>query len=408
MALSPNLIAALVGAGVISGGPPFVPTQPQLVANFTGIKNGTFVQMGTGNVRALGRSQHRSGRVRAKNLRFLDTLVYLGTNGVESSSATINTLKRAIEIGGVTTQALYAGLSSIDIAGSAQALSDIIGAIELPPDTDFFARWEKTVALDTQSLIAHALVGPGTGQGFRTPGASQLLGTGSMNSSGTSAGPQFWPDGIFGVPVSPMSAVGIIGDSVGNYREDANSGSGGGAWARALNDILGSAVPWMKQTQNGHTFGNASFANAPLQKAQLQYVTDVFIELSTNSMPASGTVAARLASLQAGWLDIANGCRAIIGPYGKRLRVHFFDMIKRDAYELDATQHDTRLAYNAWGAAFADGKADAYYPTDSVVTVPVGSDGIHPAQAVHVQIASDVIVPGYIPFLNPFYFPRGE
>ncbi|TAU98177.1 hypothetical protein ELI38_20455 [Rhizobium leguminosarum] len=401
-------VASYIGAGIIGGGSPFVPTQPQLVANFTGIPNGTFVQMGTGNVRAMGRSQHRSGRVRAKNLQFLDSLIYLSTNGVEAASATLNTLKRAIEIGGVTTPALYAGLNSIGISGSAQALSDIIGSLELPPDTDFFARWEKTLPLDTNSLIAHALVGPGTGQGFRTTGASQLLSTGLMNSSGTGAGPQFWPNGIFGVPFSPMSAVAIIADSLGNYREDDNNGAGGGAWARALNDILGSVVPWMKQSQNGHTFGNASFANAPLQKTHWQYVTDIFIELSTNSMPTSGTVAERLLALQNGWLNLANGARAIIGPYGKRLRVHFFDMLKRDSYELDATQRDTRLAYNAWGAAFADGKADAYYNTDSVVTIPVGSDGIHIAKAVHIQIAADVIVPGYTPFLDPFYFPRGE
>ncbi|MGR9188845.1 hypothetical protein [Rhizobium leguminosarum] len=406
MSMMIALNLALTGGG--GGSAPFVPTQPQLVATYTGIKNGTFVQMGTGNVRALGRSQHRSGRVRAKNLRFLDSSIYLGTNGVESTSATVNTLKRAIEIAGVTTQALYSGNPSVDISGSTQGLSDIIGSLELPPDTDFFARWEKTLALDTQSLIAHGLSGPGTGQGFRTPGASQLLSTGPMNSSGTAAGPQFWPDGIFGVPFFPMSCVAIIGDSIGNYREDLNSGSGGGAWARALNNILGSAVPWMKQTQNGHTFGNASFGNAPLQKTQLSYVTDVFIELSTNSMPASGTVAARLASLQAGWLNIADGCRNIIGPYGKRLRIHFFDMVKRDSYEADSTQHDTRLAYNAWGAAFADGKADAYYPTDSEVTLPVGADGIHPAQAVHAAIATNVIVPGYIPFLDPFFFPFGE
>ncbi|NKJ90559.1 hypothetical protein GFM14_02865 [Rhizobium leguminosarum bv. viciae] len=403
MMLGLNLSLTGVGGG---GAAPFVPTQPQLVATYTGIPNGSFVQMGSGNVRALGRSGHRSGRVRAKNLQFLDSLIYLSTNGVEAASATLNTLKRAIEIGGVTTQALYAGLTSVGISGSTQALSDIIGSIELPPDTDFFARWEKTLALDTQSMIAHALSGP-SGQGFRTTGASQLLSTGAMNSSGTSAGPQFWPNGIFGVPFSPMSAVCIVADSIGNYREDLNSASGGGAWARALNSILGSAVPWMKQSQNGHSFSNASFANAPLQKTQWQYVTDIFIELSTNSMPSSGTVAERLLVLQNGWLNLADGARAITGPYGRRLRVHFFDMIKRDSYELDATQHDTRLAYNAWGAAFADGKADAYYNTDSVVTVPVGSDGIHPASAVHIQAASDVIVPGYIPFLDPFYFPFG-
>lgn len=407
MSMMIGLNLALTGQNGGGGSAPFVPTQPQLVATFTGIPNGSFVQMGSGNVRALGRSQHRSGRVKATNLRLLDSLIYLSTNGAEAASATLNTLKRAIEIGGVTTQALYAGANSIAISGSTQALSDVIGSIELPPDTDFFARWEKTLPLDTNSLIGHALVGPGTGQGFRTTGASQLLGTGAMNSSGTGAGPQLWPDGIFGIPISPMSAVCIVGDSIGNYREDANTGAGGGAWARALNSILGSAVPWMKQTQNGHTFGNASFANAPLQKTQWQYVTDIFIELSTNSMPASGTVAARLATLQAGWLDLANGARAITGPYGRRLRVHFFDMIKRDSYELDSTQHDTRLAYNAWGAAFADGKADAYYNTDSVVTVPVGSDGIHPASSVHIAAASDVIVPGYIPFLDPFYFPFG-
>ncbi|MBY5733488.1 hypothetical protein HFO26_24875 [Rhizobium leguminosarum] len=405
--LNKRRVASYIGAGVIGGGLPFVPTQPQLVANFTGIPNGTFVQMGTGNVRALGRSGHTSGSVLARNLRFLDSLILLGTNGAESTSGTLNTLQRAIEIGGITTRALYAAANSIGISGSVQALSDIIGSVELPPDTAFFARWEKALPLDTNSLIAHALVGP-SGQGFRTSGASQLMSTGAMNSSGTGAGPQIWPNAILGTPVSPMSCVAIIGDSIGNYRDAPNTAAGGGAWAQALNNLDGHVVPWMKQTQNGHTFGNASFASAPLQKTHWQYVTDIMIELSTNSMPASGTVSERLASLQAGWLNLADGARAIIGPYGKRLRVHFFDMVKRDSYELDSVQRDTRLAYNAWGAAFADNKADAYYNTDSEVTVPVGTDGIHLAAAVHTAIAANVIVPGYRPFLDPFHFPRGE
>lgn len=403
MTLSLSLGLTIGGNG--GGSAPFIPTQPQLVATYCGIPNGSFVQMGTGNVRGLGRSGHRSGGVLARNLQILDSLILLGTNGAESTSATLNTLQRAIEISGVTTRALYSAANSIGISGSTQALSDIIGSLELPPDTDFFTRWEKALPADTNSLIGHALVGP-SGQGFRTSGASQLMGTGVLNSSGTSAGPQIWPNGILGVPDSPMSAVCIVGDSIGNYREDANTAAGGGAWVRALNNINGSgrAVPWMKQTQNGHTFGNASFGSAPLQKTQWQYVTDIFIELSTNSMPSSGTVAERLLSLQNGWLNLANGARAITGPYGRRLRVHFFDMIKRDTF--DATQESTRLAYNAWGASFADGKADAYCNTDSVVTSPVGADGIHPASSVHIAMAP-VIVAGYTPFLDPFYFPFG-
>lgn len=399
LALGPASLALFGALGASS-----IPTQPQLVANFTGIPNGAFQQMVAPNVRALGRSGHTSGQVRANKLQFLDSLVYLSTNGVEAASATLNTLQRSIEISGVTTRALYAGLNSIGIASSAQALSDIIGALELPPDTAFFARWEKTLALDTQSLIGHALVGP-SGQGFRTSGASQLLSTGALNASGTAASPQIWPNAILGVPFSPMSCVCIVGDSIANYREDANTSAGGGALARALNNLDGHVIPWMKQTQNGHGFTNASFANAPLQKDHWKYVTDIFISMGTNSMPASGTVSERLALLQAGWLNLADGARAITGPYGKRLRVHFFDIIKRDSF--DATQEGARVAFNAWGAAFADNKADAYYNTDSEVTIPVGSDGIHPTSAVHIAQAANVVVPGYRPFQSPSYFPRG-
>lgn len=396
-----------LGTGFEGGKSVFIPVMPQLVANFCAIRNGSFVQMGTGNVRALGRSGHKSGRVRVKKLQIVDSLIYLGTNGVESTSATVNTLKRAIELAGVTTRAKYTDLNSIGISGSTKAISDIIGDLELPPDTNFWTRWEVALPADTNSMIGHALVGI-DGQGFRTTGASQLLGTGVLNSSGTGAGPQFWPDALLGVPVSPMAAVLVIGDSLGNYREDLNTAGGGGAWVRALNNVLGSVVPWMKQTQNGNTFGNSSFGSAPLQKTFLQYVTDVFIEVGTNSMPTSGTTAERLLSLQNGWLNIANGARAILGPYGKRIRTHFFDMVKRDSYDLDSTQHATRLAYNAWGASFADGKADAYYNTDSQVTSPVGADGIHFPSSEHIAVAQNIIVPGFIPFLDPFYFPFGE
>ncbi|MBY2911339.1 hypothetical protein [Rhizobium leguminosarum] len=379
------------------------PTQPQLVATFCAINNGAFVQQAAGNVRNLVRTGHRSGRVPARKLQIADSLIFLGANGAESSSATVNTYERAIEINGVTTRLLYGGANSMGISGTQWALTDILDGVELPPDNDFFVRLNRSVPLDTNSYIGHALVVP-AGQGFRTGGASQLLGTGAMNSSGTAAGPQVVPNGIFGIPIYPMACVGFIGDSIMNYRDSANTAAEGAAWAMAFNNILGSAVPWMKQTQNGHNFGNASMANAPQQKLFWPYLTDIFVELGRNSMPSSGTAAERFAILQAGLDNLLNGARALIGPYGIRLRTHVSTILPDASF--DATQDATRALYRDYALTGGAGKIDKGYDTAAVVSPPAGwgTDGTHPPTIEH-QAMVPVIREGFAPFLDPYYLP---
>jgi lysophospholipase L1-like esterase len=386
------------------------PTNMQLVANFTGISNGAAAAMTATYTGNPGRLGHKMGRVGARNIRIRDDAVRIVSgSGTENISAPANNttferaLERLVETTRTTTRALYAGANSAVLAPGGSILSDIV-VPRLEADENFWTRFYRTVPDPANDqLLAMDNAGPDQ-QGFRTAGASQLLNTGSLNASGTGGGPSHFPTGIYGIPDVPLAAVTLVGDSIANRQNGTNTAATGGAWAQALNNVDGHAVPFCRQTVGGNTMNAQSSANAPKQKQVWGYTTDVMIALGTNDLGSlnSGTQAERLASMQARFTELATTARSIIGPYGNRLRVHAFSVLRRSSF--DATQEAVRVAFNAWLAAGAGGLVDKYYDLATVAGDPAtwATDGTHPPQAVHDAMAL-VIAEGFRPFVNPYY-----
>ncbi|QND42943.1 hypothetical protein HB770_20755 [Rhizobium leguminosarum bv. viciae] len=111
---------------------------------------------------------------------------------------------------------------------------------------------------------------------------------------------------------------------------------------------------------------------------------------------------ASLATIQGYFADIANGARAITGPYGNRLRVHATSIIPRGTFS--GAQNTIRTDYNTWLAGGAGGICDKYHDVNAAVsdynTYP--SDTIHPGPTDHANMAA-VVAANMVPFLDPYY-----
>lgn len=386
------------------GGTLPVPTNYQLIANYTGIPNGTQVAMSASYTSNQGRNGHQMGRVGARSIRIVDQAIRIQSGaGTEASlPATDTTYERALEKGAASNRLLYDGANSVVLASGQMVISDPID-IRLEADEVFYTRFLRSVADTSYSLSAMDIVGLSQ-QGFRTSGASQLLSSGAMNTSGTGGGPAFMPTLILGIPDTPLSAVLLTTDSIGNKDNDTNTATTAGFLNRAFLSVSGHAVPVSRHTVGGNTLNAQQPANAPKQLLALPYVTDNFIHLGTNdigNVALTGTAAERFAVLQARFTNIATAIRATMGPYGKRVRVHASSIIRRSSF--DATQEATRVMYNDWLAAGAGGLLDQYYDIVAAAGDPATySDGIHPASSDHINMA-DVVSTGFAPYLNPYY-----
>lgn len=265
-------ILATVG-GPISGFAPQPPAAigPQMVASFTAIPNGANVTMGS-YVRALARNGHVAGPVSFSKVQIADAAFRVANgSGLEQTHPSSFEIQRSIEIGSVVTRGIYAGATSKTVAPGDLPITDVMD-VTVPAGATFWTRREA-VAQSTDTLVAIGIVGADQ-QGFRTNGASQLMTAGTMNNSGTGAGPQIMPAAIIAVPSVPMASVIAVVDSIGTYLNDTNTATTQGFINRAL---VALGVPLHKQGVQGATLVNASPSAAPLQKQLWKYGTDVMI-----------------------------------------------------------------------------------------------------------------------------------
>jgi lysophospholipase L1-like esterase len=194
--------------------------------------------------------------------------------------------------------------------------------------------------------------------------------------------------------------IGVL-DSIGYFKDDANTSSTQGFFARAMRSVNGHCFPWHKQGIDANKIQNQMVAVAPVQKLLWPYVTDIFIQLGTNDIAAS----ADLATMKARFADLAAYARSIVGPYGCYLRVHASSIIPRGT--LTGAQNTVRNDYNAWLAAKADGLVDKYHDiieeAGDYNTYP--NDTIHPGSTPHANMAAKV-ASGMVPYVDPRYEAR--
>lgn len=423
--MSMNL-GIMIGIGSGNGGggaAPIVPTQPQLISNYTRVPNAaSFVA--TNGTRNQVRMGHDMGRVAASSIQIVSVGYRLASgSGTESNLPNAHTLRHALEIASpaTTTEFLFSGASGISIAAGDTVISDAINTT-LVADLHFYTRADRTVSLTTEFFPEQDVVGADA-QGFVSNGGSQLANTGALNASGTTAGGTAYPAMILGIPASPLASVIFLGDSIGNRQNDSNGPTGGGYLPRAFNSVLGHVVPWHRQTTPSHTLLNAN--TAPKQRLLWPYVTDLVIQLGTNDIVTGVT----LATMQTRFTNIANAAKAVTGPYGKPLRIHALSILPRMASSTDsyATPGNmtpatgfalggVRDQYNSWLQSQVGTLITGYCDVSSVVEdqsnlskwITNGTanyptnDGTHPQSALH-QLMAPVLSSYFEPFIDPLY-----
>jgi hypothetical protein len=383
------------------------PVNLQLVTGDTHFPNGAVVTLAGTNTNNQGRNGHVVGPSKVKNIIFVDAhaLVTPGS-GIESNSPVAQcTWQRAAEkLTGINTpvRALYSGGNTKVSNPGDLIFTDPVAGMEWDADTTNYSGFYRTVPTVTDALSSVTNNSVGSA-GFRTSGGSQLLraGGGVLNNSGTSAGPACPPAMVLGIPYVPMAAVIGVLDSIGTYKDDTNTSSTQGFFARAMRSVSGHCFPWHKQGIDANKIQNQMVAVAPVQKLLWQYVTDIFIQLGTNDIAAG----ADLATMKARFLDLADYAYNTVGPYGCYLRIHASSIIPRGT--LTGAQNTVRNDYNAWLAAGADGRLTKYHDiitaAGDYTTYP--NDQIHPGPTPHANMAA-VVSANMVPYVDPYFEAR--
>lgn len=396
---------ALGDAPIQDGGGHPAPTQLQIIGNNTGVSNNAGVVGGTVLYRN-ARQRHTNGKVGARSIRFVDQLIRIGVgSGTETNSpGAALTYECAIETASTFERLLRGGANSALLQPGSTNLTDPSN-LRIEADQDFWSRYLNTLTSTSNGFTTTGNVYPDQ-QGFTIATPRSVAGTGAFNSSGTVASAPYTPTAILGIPDSPVASMIVAGDSIANNQADTNTGTTGGFINRALLNVGGHVFNWARQTVGGNSM-SAQQSPSLVQKVLWQYATDFLPALGSNDLAASSSVT--LQQLQDGFAVLANYARSVIGPYGLRLRVHACSIIPRETAQWVSDGREvTRVAYNAWLAAGADGLCDKYHDTSSaVVTAPStwpSNDQTHPPPAEHANMAA-VLAANLVPFQDPYYLP---
>lgn len=392
---------------IISSAPArLVPTNYQLVGTSVGVPNLLPIAMGGSNTSNQYRIGHDIGPANISRMQIMDAQFRIvNGSGVEASSPLADsTNQRRLEIGTKTFQATYDGVGNVSKVLSAGGLirsDDIVGAYA-PAGTRVFTRGYRTVPLVTDSVGGVELNGPAS-QGFRTTGANQIAGNGSLNNSGTDSGPAAWPFLLLGVPDRPMGAVMGKGDSILEYLNDTNTSTTQGFFTRTFNNVGGQFFPWHKQAVNANKLSQQIPANSPLQLQALPYVTVCHIQLGTNDLAAN----ADLPTMKANFIALATAVKNTTGPYGLPVLVVSTTIIRRTTFT--GAQNTVKDAYNLWLMSGADGYSDFCVDIIAAAGDPTNyTDGIHPRSVDHANIAIQFSA-AMLPFLvDPLYRPEAR
>lgn len=249
---------------------------------------------------------------------------------------------------------------------------------------------------------------------------SQIQGTGSLSApSGGASANNISPALILGVPVAPMAAVIIVGDSIADGTGDVSDGNGNeGFIQRGLwnSKTIGSntyATPWAKQTVGGWSLFYNTVQYSPNMRTFWRYCTHIINELGNND-PGNGIT---FSAIQTFLTNLWRAQKTVIGPYGKPLGVAQCLLFPRttstDSWATAANQTavtnygigQVRDQVNAWiltqvGNGILDIVIDlnqyvedpsnhGKWLTNGVANHPT-ADGIHPSSAFHILCAQAV------------------
>ncbi len=402
---------------------------PQLIVSYTSVSEKT---QPTANLYINNdvRMGHYVGPNGASNLQVVYGNFYIisATSGSAEVPIPNNlTTKYAIELG-TTTPFTWGGATSTTFTGGVAsiAVSDVL-PVTVTADALIHTR-KNDLGIDNTSIFMSQSKQGVDLQGYRGAKATQVNGTGAINTASMSAGGSAFPLMLIGTPSSPQASVLFLGDSIANGQGDGNTATTDGYFNQAFNAINGHAVPWHRQACNGSSLYAHQPANSPLSKAVWQYVTDIYIECGTYEISQGNS----LSSVQAQFLNIANYARSVVGPYGQKLRVHAVTMVPRVVASTTPDNFTTTAGmsyatgfgpggvgdqYNSWlkglvGTVLdscADIRAVVQNPSDINKWITDGTtqeygtvDGTHPSPLSHSLIVP-VIVSDFTPFLDVTY-----
>ena len=417
-----------VGEGALSAEASGVPsaTLPigkQLVVSYTSTAQQAQTTA-TGYVHNEVRIGHYVGPNSASNIQIVYGNFYMASSApYEIPISNDITTEYALELAS-STPFQWGGIQSTTFAGGTGAvkISDVMSAT-LTAGALIHTRKRDSIADDTKLFLSQTKTAPDL-EGRRMAKASQLLNTGAFNSASTSSGGSAFPMLVLGVPTAPQASFLIIGDSIANGQNDSNTITTGGFWQQALSSVNGTTPPWHRQAEYGSSLTAHLPANSPLSKLIWPYVTDIYVQPGTYEI----STGMALADVQALFMTICDYARSIVGPYGRKLRVHATTILPRihDSPTSYADYQQNPVAgfevggicdqYNAWLKSLVGSKLDSVADIRSVVADPAHPsawisngtanyatpEGIHPNPPLHALMAP-VLNTDMVPFLDVNY-----
>lgn len=385
----------------------------QIVSNRNVVQNAA--RQGTANsrtdVRLECRYQRLMGPQVVSQLRMLIPDFYLSPTG-EQLLGNSFTWEAAIEnLSPSMDQELFTYGNNFPTAldGNPSMISSSPININMVAGGELYLRQAFSVASDTL-FIPVGTGGAASGDGcYISPSVtSQINGTGALTqpSGGVTFGSTTGV--LLGVPVAPMAAVVYVGDSIADGTGDTTDAVGNiGFIARGLETVNGSTMPYLKETVGSWTFLYATLSTSPRLRSLWPYETDIVIELGTNDITNSESAA----TIEGYATAMCTAAHAVIGPYGKPLKVAFTTLMPRttstDSWATAANQTPVagfaiggiRDQYNAWlkanvgngcidyvidsGAAVENPSVHGVWVTNGTANYPT-IDGIHPTTAAHI------------------------
>lgn len=316
-------------------------------------------------------------------------------------------------------QLLFSGVAKgTVVAGAATYLSDA-GAATYTSSQLCYARDGFSIPVITSSMPRAEAWTQGGGDFTASSPAvvSQVNATGVMtNPAGGSTallGASYY--GIIGTPDAPVVSVAILGDSIPAGQNDlqvAPSFGGNGFIRRGL-DAATVRPAYISFAVSSNRLQFDTPTNGPAKRAMFPYVTHVICALGTNDIGNGRT----LQNMKDDATAIAEGVKATLSPYGRRLKVAFCTITPRttstDTWITTANQtafsaaYDNggqRDQYNAWLKANEGIIFDKVIDINALAADPIEpwkwavngvanyatSDGIHPRTAMHILMAVGV------------------
>lgn len=301
----------------------------------------------------------------------------------------------------------FGGKREVTIDAGAIVVSDPIPGLALDASNswvggDLFVRTGLTVSSGGKWPQDYYPLAEGEGCFESNSGASQVYATGPMTApsgGGAAANGGFGPIALIGYTEAGQISVVYLGDSIADGVGDDQDGY----IARALADVNGYPVPYIKLSRGSDTLGNNALAYGYRRRALFEYGTHGIIALGTNDI----VTGASLETMKNLVTEISAAMR------GRGLKVIGSTIFPRTT----STDHWATLAgqtpvagfetggirdqFNAWIKNYADGLLDYWYDPCELIepTAAPGkwnvngaadyptTDGIHPSPYFHYLAA---------------------